>query len=177
MVNNALRGENVFNNVDKALGAGLLGGASHAIGKDIFMGTPKPLPDNDAVKNRIGILSNSYGKMGQPVYRGGGIWGFLANDPLGWLGIHGGILRAGFAGYGRDIIINETGRANKDAYLWVHETVHYWQYCEYGYDKALGRLGYEQFRDISPNIDAYKMEGWLEWQADYIEEKLRKFVY
>jgi len=167
--------------IGKSALGGAVGGFAGGVWKSALIGAPRLGPSDPATAKRLEALawarSNTSKRfadwdpssVAQPVYRSGGLWA--------WVG-----LARGFAGFGRDIIINDPD----DPELWIHETAHYWQFEGYGYSRALNGLVGEQLskttRDlflaplapfIGGGYNPYETQGDLEWEASDQTQRLK----
>jgi RHS repeat-associated protein len=164
---NAMEGRPLVSSFDDFVGRGALGGVTNALTKSAIMGAPRLKTSDPVVSRRLEVGAAVYGSKSEPLYRSGGLWGYFSKHSIPLIGT----LPKGFAGFGRDIIING---ADDDSYLWTHESAHYWQYSERGFAKGLHVLTGEQ---LIWGDEAYEMIGRLEWEANYISRQLTKHKF
>ncbi|SYZ73734.1 membrane hypothetical protein [Candidatus Zixiibacteriota bacterium] len=170
---NALEGNNLLSNMGNFVGRGALGGATSAITKSLIMGAPRLRTNDPKTIRQLDAGAKVYGCKSQPLYRSGGL--------LKLLGM------TGFAGFGRDVIINES-KADNPNYLWIHETIHFWQYKEAGYGNVLSHLSIEQATSFMAKLinfmtgshieyDPYSIVGDAEWEAQYMTDEICNYIY
>ncbi len=191
MACNAMAGNPLDQGMGESAFGGGVGGLSGGIWKSTLIGSPR-LPDFSTT-TQLYTGARSFGATSDPVYRSGGIWGALAGA---------GLLPRGYAGFGRDIIVNEIAGTSDpiklyNEYLWIHETAHFWQYERDGYGVGINRLAKEQLRafaarllsfDVTFTIDGqgftwrgltpydpYLDHGAMEWEANTIYSRLRTY--
>ncbi len=167
MATNGLRGENIFRNLGGNYAAGITGGISSAIANIAVMGGAIRPPQE--IEQQIEAASKDYGIKYRPLYRSGGLWGLGAKYLL---------LPAGFAGFGRNIIVNAGDPEYNEVgnrYLWTHETAHFWQQSLNGWGATIGALAWEQ---IILGSNAYNIQGTYENGADVISaDVIKKYFY
>jgi len=181
MASNVLDGRPLGENLGRGAAYGAASGFASGLWKSALIGAPRLGPSNEVTAKRLEAGKFAFGVDSDPVYRSGGLWGLLAS---------GGVLPRGYAGFGRDILINESDKLGYyNEYLWIHETTHFWQYESDGYANTLGELTGEQldahvfdpmWRSLVSRLgyiprapyNPYTHVGTREWEADYIYNRL-----
>lgn len=168
---NAMMKQSLTTGLGRHTGLGVLGGASQAAWKSAVFGAPRLAPENQ--RAYLETLRKLRGAPNLPVFRRGGLWGAIAPTRI----------RGGFAGMGRDVIVNQEdvriGVTHPDIVdyqegLWTHEAMHYFQDYESGYATAAGHGLWEH---TLFNGDPYTTIGTYEWDAEFTSRVVRGLKY
>jgi hypothetical protein len=92
----------------------------------------------------------------KPVYRSGGLWGFV-------MGGRGGAI-------GRNLVVPKNSSSDYENYTFVHETAHYYQQIQMGFSNFLGRVFFFEQLLYGWDQSCYTKPGFMEWGADSLSE-------